>query len=80
MKAACDYDQQKNALQSKIQYLQNKVQRGKDDYEDLLHKFDAAVKSLSQNPKNQLEYQDKYYKLKEQYNKKLKQKEEAMDQ
>ena len=52
MKAVSEFEQEKTALQSKINYLESKVKRSRDDYNDVLIKFETTVKTLSKNNKN----------------------------
>ena len=67
---------------TKNAYYESKVQRGKEDYEDLLRKFETTVKTLSKNNKYEYEreMEQRLEKMKEEYGRKYHEKDEMMCQ
>lgn len=66
MQTNSDKDQERQAYITKINYLEAKIKRLKDDNEDLLRKFETTVKTLSKNNKSEIEkeFQDRLDKMK----------------
>jgi hypothetical protein len=63
--------------------METKCKRSKDEFEDLLRKFETTVKTLSnQKPQKdmQREMEESYQRLREQYHHKIKEKEDVVNQ
>ena len=67
-------------MSTRIQYLEGKGRRQKEEHSDLLNKFETTVKILSKNSKNdyEKEFQDRLEKVREDYNRKIMEKEETL--
>lgn len=82
MQTNSDKDQERQAYITKINYLEGKIKRLKDDNEDLLRKFQTTVKTLSKNNKSEIEkeFQDRLDKMKQDYHRKIVEKEDSINQ
>jgi hypothetical protein len=69
-----EHEQDRNSLITKVNYMEGKCKRAKDDYEDLLKKFETTVRTLSQQNQQrelQREMEESLQRVREEYKNKL---------